>query len=85
MPNDVQYATQPHAVVQSDTTILNPPVREIIISAEGSLAVESEKGDSVTLVVPAGASLPFVFRCGRVRRILDTGTDIANANLVAMR
>lgn len=73
-------------VVQSDTTRIEPALVGIIISADGTLKYENDKGDDITFVAPAaadGGCYPFHLQ-GRIRRIYDTGTDIGNADLTGL-
>lgn len=74
----------PIAIVQSDTTVYDPPLRAITVSADGNLVVENATGNEVTLVVPDAASggmFPFTWWCGEVRKVKES-TTIADANLI---
>lgn len=77
------------AVVQSDTTTYNPPIRGIIISEDDvTVAIKNDNGDTVTLTIPAvadGASLPYTWWCGNASQILASGTTAANGNMVALQ
>ena len=75
-------------IAQSDTTIFDPPLRAITVSAPGNLVVENATGNEVTLVCPdhpggtdAGGRYPFTFWCGEVRKV-KAATTIADADMI---
>lgn len=73
-------------IVQSDTTIFNPPLKAIVVTAPGDLVIEGPDGVTVTVVCPAVASggrYP-TYVIGKVRRVL-AATTIADANLSGLR
>lgn len=77
------------AIAQSDTSVLDPPLKAIVISAPGSLVFKNEHNETITFVVPAAVAnetvtaLPFTL-WGRVRQVL-AATTIADANLLGLR
>lgn len=76
----------PVVIVQSDTTIYNPPLKAVLVTLDGSLAVEDVAGVTHTFVIPAAASggqFPCIIP-GRFRRVL-AATTIADANLHGLR
>lgn len=76
-------------IVQSDTTIYDPPLKALIITAPGVVEIENGKGDMVTFTIPAAVenltttALPFILP-GRVRRVM-AATTVADANLTGLR
>jgi hypothetical protein len=77
----------PFAVVQSDTTIFDPPLYGIDVFAPGVVAIHSPIGTVITKTFPAAADGGW-YPCRwvvQIRRILDTGTTVADANLVALK
>ena len=71
----------PVAIVQSDSTVLDPPLRGITITATGSVKITSH-GVDATLVV---AAAPWTPPYSSITKVWDTGTDISNANLWGIR
>lgn len=74
------------AIVQSDTTIIGPPLEAIIISATGSLVYVNDKGDTITFVCPSAANggcYPFILP-GRIRQVL-AATTIGDGDLIGLR
>ncbi len=80
--------TTRHAVVQSDTTVISPPLRALEVFAAGALKVrEAGSATDFTLTLPAaaaGGSYPYVLEMN-IDKVYDTGTDIDNANLVGFK
>lgn len=80
--------TTRHAIVQSDTTVINPPLRAIEIFAAGALKVrEAGSGTDFTKtfpVVASGGFYPYVFE-GNFDKVYDTGTAIADADLLGFK
>lgn len=75
----IDYRTDAHTVVPSDTNDLSTPGVGLYIGGTGNVRATLEDGETVTFVgVPVGTILPFIFR-----RILATGTTATN--LVAGR
>lgn len=73
-------------IVQSDTTVYNPPLKAIDILAAGDLAVIDSEGTAATITFPAvaaGGSYPHRWVC-RVRQVLDTGTTLTDAQMVGL-
>ena len=76
----------PVAIVQSDTTIINPPLKGVLVTLDGTLVVEDVTGVTHTFVIPAAATggrFP-CFIAGRFRRVL-AATSQADANLHGYR
>lgn len=76
----------PVVIVQSDTTIYNPPLKGILVTLEGTLVAEDTSDVTHTFVLPAvaaGGRYP-CFIPGRFRRVL-AATTIADANLHGLR
>lgn len=74
------------AIVQSDDTIYNPPLKAIMVTLDGTLVVEGADNVTHTIVIPAaatGGSFP-CYIIGRFRRVL-AATSIADANLHGLR
>lgn len=71
------------AVSKSDTTIINPPFKYLLILGAGALAIQNHEGANVTVTFPTG-SYPFLLP-GRVRRIYDTGTTLTNSQIFGIR
>lgn len=71
----------PVAIVQSDSTIYDPPLRGIVITATGSVKITSH-GVDCTLVV---AAAPWTPPYGNITKVWDNGTDVSNANLWGIR
>jgi len=73
-------------IVQSNSTIINPPLKAIVLSEVGSLVYKNEHDVTCTFVVPAvaaGGSLPYILP-GRIRQVL-TDTTLADANMLGLR
>lgn len=73
----VDASPAPAAIVQSDTTVLDPPLAGIRINAAGALKIRSTDGSEHTLAVLAAEYLP-----GAIDMVFATGTDIADADLM---
>jgi len=75
-------------VVQSDETVLDPPLKGIYVFAEGDLKYRNGIGDEITLTLPAsadaGGSYPF-FLFGRIDKVFDTGTTLTDAQMLGLR
>ena len=76
-------------IVQSDTTVYDPPLKAVVVSAVGSLVIENGIGQEITFVVPAAVAnetvtaVPFIL-WGRVRKV-KAATTLADANLLGLR
>lgn len=79
--------TTRHAIVQSDSTVINPPLRAIECFVEGTLVVrEAGSGTTFTFVLPAaaaGGSYPYVVE-GNFDQVL-AATTIADASLFGFK
>lgn len=80
----------PRAIVQSNTTVIDPPLLGIIVSAPGDLVVKNEKDETVTINCPEhaggtdeGGRYPFTI-WGRIRQVLAS-TTIADADMIGLR
>jgi hypothetical protein len=85
MLSDITNFT-PVAIVQSDTTIYNPPLKAVLVTLNGTLAVEDVTGVTHSFVLPdaaTGGQYPCIIP-GRFRRVL-AATTIADANLHGLR
>jgi hypothetical protein len=80
--------TTRHAIVQSDTTVISPPLRAIEVFTAGDLKVrEAGSGTDFTLTFPAvaaGGGYPYVFE-GNFDKVYDTGTTILDAALLGFK
>lgn len=79
------YAT---AIVQSNTTIIEPELKYIVIFTEGDLAFVGADGESFTRTFPAvaaGGSYPFLFGPVRIRQVLATGTTLGDVDMLGLR
>lgn len=77
----------PIAIVQSDTTVFNPPLLGLDIFAPGDVSIKNERDTTITKTFPAIASegVGYPFRWWvRVRQVLDTNTTVADASLVGL-
>lgn len=68
------------AITQSDSTIIDPPLKAIVISEVGDLVFKNEKDETITFNCPA---VPFVLS-GRIRQVL-AATEQADGNLLGLR
>ncbi len=88
MPTRFSRQTTRHAITQSDTTVINPPLRALEIFAVGSVKVrEAGSGDDFTITIPAAADggyVPYTFE-GNFDKVYDTGTSIADAALLGFK
>lgn len=80
----VMTAANAEMITQSDTTVIDPPYFLLVISEVGTVEYKNAKDETITLVVPTGASLPFTMY-GRVRQVMNTNTTVADANLIGVR
>lgn len=64
---------------QSDTLDLRYPAIGLHCSAAGTVALLDGDGNSATFTVTAGSFYPY-----RIRRVLDTGTSLADADMVLL-
>jgi hypothetical protein len=75
-------------ITQSDTTVYDPPLKFLAVFAvDGTITIRNEKDEAVVFTIPtaaAGAGVPFLIP-GRIRRVMNTGTTIANAALIGIR
>ena len=74
-------------VVQSDSAVFDPPLAGIDVFTAGTVTVKNAQGTSCVLVFPAaedGGRYPARY-WAQIRQIMDTGTDIADASLFALK
>lgn len=74
------------AIAKSDSTVINPPLKAIIVSGIGTLVVEGPDGVQTSIEIPdaaGGAALPFTL-VGRVRKVLSTNTDLNDADMIGL-
>lgn len=71
-------------ITQSDSFAYDPFLVGLIISAPGTVTCKNGRGEAFTCVVGANATEPFVL-WGQISKVMDTGTDIADANLTGLR
>lgn len=75
------FAQGAFLVTQSDSADVTGNPVAIQATATGTLKVTTLEGDTFTMNVPfAGYITPFA-----VRRVFDTGTTVADADLIALR
>lgn len=81
-------AMNPEAIVQSDTTVFKPPLMFLAVFAvNGTIKIQNELGQDVTFTIPSvanGGGAPFVLP-GRIRKVYNTDTTIADAALIGYR
>jgi hypothetical protein len=76
----------PVVIVQSDTTVYNPPLKGVLVTLDGTLVVEDVNHVTHSFVIPAAATggrFP-CFIAGRFRRVLAATTQ-ADASLHGYR
>lgn len=76
----------PVVIVQSDTTIYDPPLKGVLVTLDGTLVVEDTSNVTHSFVIPAAAAggrFP-CFIPGRFRRVLAATTQ-ADASLHGLR
>lgn len=71
----------PVAITQSDSTVLDPPLKAIVITATGNVKITSGGVDAALVVAAAPWTPPFT----NITKVWDTGTDVTNANLWGVR
>lgn len=74
------------AIAQSDSTVIDPPLKFLVLSEVGSVVFENERGVEVTFVVPSvanGGALPFILP-GRIRKV-KAATTLADGNMMGLR
>lgn len=80
--------TTRHAIVQSDTTVISPPLRGIECFTTGTLKVrEAGSGTTFALTLPAvadGGYVPYVLEMN-IDKVFNTDTSIADAALLGIR
>jgi hypothetical protein len=85
------HSPSTRAVIQSDTTVFDPPLSGVYILAPGDLSYKNDQDTTLTITFadpdPAGAtpgigSYPFRFDA-EIRQILDTNTTIADGDMIA--
>lgn len=85
---DFSRKTTRHAIVQSDTTVIRPPLRALEIYAAGTLVVrEAGSGTQFTLVYPTAANGGF-YPCileMNIDQVQDTNTTIADSNMLGIK
>lgn len=70
-------------IVQSDTTIIHPTLRGVDIWAAGTIKLGDVIGNTYG---PYTCAAPFPIRLtGQINMIYDTGTSIANADIVGLQ
>lgn len=74
-------------VVQSDSTIYEPPLYGLIVWAPGDLSYKNERGSTITRTFPAvaaGGYYPVAF-ITKIRQVLDTSTTLTDAQILGLR
>lgn len=64
------------AIVQSDSTVYNPPLRGLYVMAAGNVKVLTANGVTRTWACPAGFWIP-----DYISKVFDTDTAVADVNL----
>lgn len=85
MLSDITNFT-PIVIVQSDTTVYDPPLKAVLVTLNGTLVVEDVRGVQHSFVLPdaaTGGQYPCIIP-GRFRRVM-AATTIADANLHGLR
>ncbi len=76
------------AIVQSDTTVISPPLRAIEVFTAGTLKVrQAGDGEDIAVTFPTaanGGSYPYTFE-GNFDKVYNTDTAIADAALLGLR
>lgn len=75
------------AIVQSDTTVYDPPLLALEIFTTGDVSIVQPDGTTVTKTFPAaadGGAYPYRWWI-RIRQVKDTGTTVADAALLGIR
>lgn len=71
-------------IVQSDTTVIDPPLKGIVLLEGGALKYRDTEGNEVTKTFPAigaGGFYPFDFAM-RIDMVFDTGTALTDAQMI---
>jgi hypothetical protein len=68
-------------IAKDDDTVIDPPLKALVVTAAGTVVYKNEHDTTITLIL---TTAPFIMP-GRVRQILDTGTDIADSALIGLR
>jgi hypothetical protein len=80
------YSLTVHPIVQSDSTVIDPPLKAIVILAAGDLSFVDSEDSTVTKTFPdaaSGGAYPFVLPC-RIRQVKDTGTTLTDAQMIGL-
>jgi hypothetical protein len=71
-------------IVQSDSTVISPPLKGIVLLEGGALHYRDTAGNEVTKTFPTmagGGIYPFVFEM-RIDKVFDTGTVITDDQMI---
>lgn len=71
-------------ITQSDTYTYEPPLCGLIVFAPGAVTFKNFRGETVLFTVGASSVEPFTI-WGQITQVMDTGTAVANANLIGLR
>lgn len=74
-------------IVQSDTTVYDPPLLALDIFTAGDVAIVTPDGTAITKTFPAaadGGGYPYRWWI-RIRQVLDTGTTVADDDLLGIK
>lgn len=71
-------------VTQSDSTVIDPPFKYLLITKAGTVTIKNEKDQSVLITIDASITSA-VLVPGRVRKVMDTGTSVSDANILGIR
>lgn len=86
----------PFAVTQSDSTVFNPPLKGLMVlsapaTATSTVAIKRPDGTTVSIKLPSGlpsdnegGSYPTILPFA-IRQILDTGTTLPDASMLALK
>lgn len=75
------------AIVQSDTTVLDPPLAGLLVFTAGAVKILTEAGATLTLTFPTaanGGSYPTRLDAA-ITKVFDTDTAVTDANLFGFR
>lgn len=74
-------------IVQSDTTVYDPPLLALDVFTTGDVAIVTPDGTAITKTFPTAANggrYPHRWWI-RIRQVLDTGTTVADAALLGIK
>ena len=73
------------AIVQSDTTVYDPPLKFLqVFEVGGVIKIQNTRGDDITYTIPdvaSGGRAPFIIP-GRIRKVYAADTDILDASMI---